>query len=49
MLATYMLHPVAEPSQALARFIERVAAIEASEGDKCTESNQPDPAKEPES
>ena len=41
MLTTYMLRPGTAPSQALAGFIERVAAIESPVGDKSSASNQP--------
>lgn len=48
MLTTYMLRPDAEPSQALARFIERVAAIESSEDDKLSPPDPLNPQEEPE-
>lgn len=46
LLTTYMLRVDAEPSQILARFIERVAAIELAETDKPPASDQPDPTEE---
>lgn len=48
MLTTYMLRPGAAPSQALARFIERVAAIESPEGDKSSASASPNSQEETE-
>lgn len=47
LLTTYMLRVDAEPSQILARFIERVAATDSS--DKPPASDQPDPMEEAES
>ena len=43
MLTTYMLRPDAEPSQALTRFIERVAAIESSEDHRFSPSDPLNP------
>ena len=48
MLTTYMLRPSTAPSQALARFIERVAAIELPEGGKSSESAPPNSQEETE-
>ncbi|WP_193075189.1 LysR family transcriptional regulator [Pseudomonas sp. FME51] len=43
MLTTYLLHREAETSEVLARFIERVQAIESPEGARPTLSPEPDP------
>lgn len=43
LLTTYMLRLDTEPSQVLARFIERVAAMDSSERDRHPASDQPDP------
>jgi DNA-binding transcriptional LysR family regulator len=43
LLTTYMLRVDAEPSQVLARFIERVAAMDSFESDKPPASDQPSP------
>ncbi|UPT36773.1 LysR family transcriptional regulator [Pseudomonas amygdali] len=47
MLTTYLLHPEGEPSQTLARFIERVQAIESPETSRPAPSIDPDPSEEP--
>lgn len=43
MLTTYLLHREAETSEVLARFIERVQAIESPEGARPALSPEPDP------
>ncbi|CAJ0796650.1 HTH-type transcriptional regulator HdfR [Ralstonia holmesii] len=47
MLTTYLLRLNVEPSQTLARFIERVGAIEPPESKRST-ADEPDPEEEPE-
>jgi len=47
LLTTYMLRLDAEPSQVLARFIERVAAIDSSEGDRPATPDQPNLMEKP--
>ncbi len=48
MLTTYLLRLDGEPSETLARFIERVQAIESPEADKLTPDDDPDSLEEPE-
>ena len=48
MLMTYLLRLDGEPSETLARFIERVQAIESPEADKLTPDDDPDSLEEPE-
>lgn len=48
LLTTYILRPDAEPTQALARFIERVEAIESPGSKKSSVSASSDPIKESE-
>ena len=50
MITTYLLHPAGELSETLARFIERVQAIESLEGDEPASGSRPlrsDHPKEP--
>ena len=47
MVTTYLLRPAGEVSEVLARFIERVQAIEPSEVDRPVPGNHPNSAKEP--
>lgn len=47
MLTTYLLRLDGEPSETLARFIERVQAIESPEGARPTPGHFPDPPEEP--
>lgn len=48
LLTTYLLRLDGEPSETLARFIERVQAIESPEADKPTRGDAPDSLEEPE-
>ncbi|HBW7855291.1 LysR family transcriptional regulator [Klebsiella grimontii] len=48
MLTTYLLHLDAEPSETLARFMERVQAIDSPEAKKPTPDDDPDSLEEPE-
>lgn len=48
MLTTYLLRLDGEPSQPLARFIERVSTVESSGGQKPSTPSQSDPSEEPE-
>lgn len=48
MLTTYILRMDAEPTQVLARFIERVGAIESPEGKNSSSSTCSDPIEHPE-
>ncbi|VFR54289.1 Transcriptional regulator, LysR family [plant metagenome] len=48
LLTTYLLRLDAEPSETLARFIERVQAIESPEAGKPTPGDHPDSLEEPE-
>lgn len=48
MLTTYLLHLDAEPSETLARFMERVQAIDSPEAKKSTPDDDPDSLEEPE-
>jgi len=48
MLTTYLLRLDGEPSQPLARFIERVSTVESSGGQKPSTPPQSDPSEEPE-
>lgn len=46
-LTTYLLRPEGEPSDVLARFIERVQAIESPESSRPVSGHHPDPTEEP--
>jgi DNA-binding transcriptional LysR family regulator len=46
-LTTYLLRPEGEPSDVLARFIERVQAIESPEPSRPVSGHHPDPTEEP--
>jgi len=46
-LTTYLLHPIGEPSEVLARFIERVQAIESLESPRPMLGRNLDPPEEP--
>ena len=46
-LMTYLLHLEGEPSDVLARFIERVQAIESPESPRPTQGHHSDPSEEP--
>ncbi|TAM47724.1 MAG: LysR family transcriptional regulator [Gammaproteobacteria bacterium] len=46
-LTTYLLHPIDEPSEVLARFIERVQAIESLESPRPMPGRSLDPPEEP--
>ncbi|AOX26811.1 LysR family transcriptional regulator [Pseudomonas aeruginosa] len=48
VLTTYLLRPDAEPSETLARFIERVQAIDSPEAARPTPGDDSDPGEEPE-
>ena len=48
MLTTYLLRLDGEPSETLARFIERVQAIDSPEAARPTPGDDPDPVEEPE-
>ena len=43
LLTTYLLRPEGEPSETLARFIERVQAIDLPEGARPAPPPEPDP------
>jgi DNA-binding transcriptional LysR family regulator len=47
MLTTYLLYPEGEPSDTLARFIERVQAIESPEANRTASSHDPETLEKP--
>ncbi|OAI58695.1 D-alanyl-D-alanine endopeptidase [Ralstonia solanacearum] len=47
MLTTYLLYPEGEPSDTLARFIERVQAIESPEASRSAPSHEPETLEKP--
>lgn len=49
LLTTYLLRPEGEPSEMLARFIDRVQAIESPESSRTTPGLDADTPEEPES